>query len=196
MSRRQDYELAEPKAFDKTFVKSFLDKATATDKNTITMKLKRPSAYLFGGQMLGSGTGQVILAKEAIGPQLDTNQHIGSGPYIADASNRPLVHSLYKKNPDYWGAKQGYDPIANIDITYILDKSAQETALYGGQLDYFAPSPEQMKTAKSRMTDAFFSELPGFYSTNVSFNMWPDKALPWQKDERIREAILAPDRPR
>src|SRR5205814_6895762 len=57
----QDYELSEPKAFDKTFVKSFLDKATATDKNTITMKLKRPSAYLFGGQMLGSGPGQVIM---------------------------------------------------------------------------------------------------------------------------------------
>src|SRR5207248_2850137 len=39
----QDYELSEPKAFDKTFVKSFLDKATATDKSTITMKLKRPN---------------------------------------------------------------------------------------------------------------------------------------------------------
>src|SRR5262249_34837138 len=49
----QAYELSEPKAFDKTFVQSFLDKATATDDQTITMKLKRPSAYLFGGQMLG-----------------------------------------------------------------------------------------------------------------------------------------------
>src|SRR5262249_8368011 len=89
----QEDELAEPKAFDKTFVNSFLDKITATDKSTVTMKLKRPNAYLFGGQMLGSGTGQVILAKEAIGPQLDTNVHIGSGPYTADPNNRALVHS-------------------------------------------------------------------------------------------------------
>jgi peptide/nickel transport system substrate-binding protein len=185
----QDYELAEPKAFDKTFVKSFLDKATATDKNTITMKLKRPSAYLFGGQMLGSGSGQPIVPKETIGPQLDTALQIGSGPYLADPNNRALVHYLYKQSPTYWGRKQGYDPIAEIEATYILDKSAQEAAFYGGQLDYFVPSPEQMKTAKSRMPDAFFSELPGFYSTNVSFNMWEDKALPWQKDARVREAI-------
>jgi ABC-type transport system substrate-binding protein len=45
-----------------------------------------------------------------------------------------------------------------------------------------------MKTAKSRLSkDHFFYERPGFYSTNLSFNMTKDN-LPF-KDIRIREAI-------
>jgi len=185
----QDYNKKEPKAFDKTFVDSFLDKATATDKTTVTLKLKRPSAYLFGGQMLGSGTGQVLMPKETIGPQLDTALQVGSGPYTADPGNRALVHYLYKKSPTYWGNKLGYYPINQVEATYILDKSAQEAALYGGQLDIFQPSPEQFDTAKTRLPNAYFWGEPGFATTNISFNMWPDKALPCQKDERVREAI-------
>jgi len=50
------------------------------------------------------------------------------------------------------------------------------------------PSPEQLVTAKSRLPDAHFYGLPGFASTNISCNMWPDKNLPWQ-DVRVREAI-------
>jgi len=186
----QDYEKSEPKAFDKTFVNSFLDKATATDKSTITMKLKRPNAYLFGGQQLGSGTGQPIIPKETIGPSLDTAVQIGSGPFQVTEA-RALNHYLYKQFPAYWGRKLNPAlPLINeFESTYILDKSAQETAFYGGQLDYFVPSPEQLNTAKSRLPNAHFYGLPGFASTNISFNMWPDKALPWQKDERIREAI-------
>ncbi len=186
----QQYVKDVPNAFDKTFVNSFLDRAEAVDKQTVIYHLKRPSAYLFGGQMLGSGTGQPIIPKETLGPSLDSAMQIGSGPYTV-AEQRRDVSYLYKQSPTYWGRKASPAfPYANeIATQFIPDRSAQEAAFYGGQLDRWVPSPVQMKTAKTRLSkDYFFYERPGFYSTNFSFNMIPERNLPW-KDIRFREAI-------
>jgi ABC-type transport system substrate-binding protein len=185
----QKYEKEVPNAFDKTFVNSFLDRAEATDKQTVVLHLKRPSAYLFGGQLLGSGTGQPIIPKEMLGPNLDTAVNVGSGPFITD-NTRVGVQYVYKQNPAYWRRKQTppLPYLSEVESTIILDKSAQEAAFYGGQLDYFVPSPQQMVTAKQQMPNARFYELPGFYSTNFSFNMFPERNMPW-RDIRVREAI-------
>jgi ABC-type transport system substrate-binding protein len=152
--------------------------------------LKRPAAYLFGGQLMGSGNGQVIVPKETLGPSLETAQQVGSGPFMADPGNRAYVHYLYKQSPTYWGRKQNpaVPHVSEIESTYIPDKSAQEAAFYGGQLDNFVPSPQQMQTAKSQIPNARFYELPGFYSTNFSFNLRPERNLPF-RDVRMREAI-------
>jgi ABC-type transport system substrate-binding protein len=185
----QQYEKDVPNAFDKTFVNSFLDHAEAVDKQTVIYHLKQPSAYLFGGQMLGSGTGQPIIPKETIGPGLDNGVQIGSGPYTIGEQRRDVSY-LYKQNPTYWGRKQNpaLPYLAERAVMFIVDRSAQEAAFYGGQLDRWIPSPAQMKTAKSRLSeDYFFYERPGFYSTNLSFNLTKDN-LPF-KDVRIREAI-------
>jgi ABC-type transport system substrate-binding protein len=185
----QQYEKDVPNAFDKTFVNSFLDRAEAVDKSTVVYHLKRPSAYLFGGQMLGSGTGQVILPRETIGPGLDGGVQIGSGPYVV-AEQRRDVSYLYKQSPTYWQQKSNpkLPYVAEQAVMFIVDRSAQEAAFYGGQLDRWIPNPAQMKTAKSRLSkDYFFYERPGFYSTNLSFNLTKDN-LPF-KDIRIREAI-------
>jgi ABC-type transport system substrate-binding protein len=185
----QQYEKDVPNAFDKTFVNSFLDRAEAVDKQTVVYHLSRPSAYLFGGQLLGSGTGQPIIPRETIGPNLDTAVQIGSGPYMV-AEQRRDVSYLYKLNPTYWQRKSN-PALPYIDeqaVLFIVDRSAQEAAFYGGQLDRWVPNPAQMKTAKGRLSkDYFFYERPGFYSTNLSFNMSKDN-LPF-KDIRIREAI-------
>src|SRR5262249_9048237 len=141
------------------------------------------------GQLLGSGTGQPIIPKEMLNSNLDTAVNVGSGPYIVD-STRVGVHYLYKQNPAYWGRKQTtpLPYISEHEVTVILDKSAQEAAFYGGQSDYFVPSPEQLVTAKKQVPNAQFLELPGFYSTNFSFNMFPERNMPW-RDIRVREAI-------
>jgi ABC-type transport system substrate-binding protein len=186
----QQYEKDVPNAFDKTFVNSFLERAEAVDKQTVIYHLKRPSAYLFGGQMLGSGTGQVILPKETIGPSLDSAVQIGSGPYTV-AEQRRDVFYLYKQSPTYWGRKlnPALPYIAEQAIQFIPDRSAQEAAFYSGQLDRWVPSPVQMKSAKQRLQGGyFFYERPGFYSTNFSFNLVGANGN-FFKDDRIREAI-------
>jgi ABC-type transport system substrate-binding protein len=178
-----------PNAFDKTFVNSFLDRAEAVDKQTVIYHLKRPSAYLFGGQLLGSGTGQPFIPRETIGPNLDSAVQVGSGPYTV-AEQRRDVSYLYKQSPTYWGRKANpaVPYINEIGMLFIVDRAAQEAAFYGGQLDRWIPTPAQMKTAKSRLSkDYFFYERPGFASTNLSFNLQKD-GLPF-KDARMREAI-------
>jgi ABC-type transport system substrate-binding protein len=185
----QTYNKEVPNAFDKTFVNSFLERAEAVDKQTVIYHLKRPAAYLFGGQMLGSGTGQVIIPKETIGPQLDSAVQVGSGGYVV-AEQRRDVFYLYKQNPTYWGQKQSpkFPYMAEIAMQFIPDRSAQEAAYYGGQLDRWVPSPVQMRTAKQRLTGHYFYERPGFASTNLSFNLDASRNLPF-RDVRIREAI-------
>jgi ABC-type transport system substrate-binding protein len=187
----QQYEKDVPNAFDKTFVNAFLDRAEAVDKQTVVYHLKQPSAYLFGGQMLGSGTGQPIIPRETIGPGLDGGVQIGSGPYTVGEQRRDVSY-LYKQSPTYWGRKASpaLPYVGERQTMFIVDRSAQEAAFYGGQLDRWIPTPTQLRTAKSRLSDDyFFYERPGFYSTNFSFNMTQDKNLPWRNDVRFREAI-------
>jgi ABC-type transport system substrate-binding protein len=171
-------------------VNSFLERAEAVDKQTVVYHLKRPAAYLFGGQMLGSGTGQVIIPRETIGPGLDTNVQIGSGPYLVDEQRRDVLYT-YKQSPTYWGRKlnPALPYVSEQAAMFITDRSAQEAAFYGGQLDRWIPSPVQMRTAKQRLgKENFFYERPGFYSTNFSFNLVGPNAN-FFKDDRIREAI-------
>lgn len=187
----QTYNKEVPNAFDKTFVNSFLERAEAVDKQTVVYHLKRPAAYLFGGQMLGSGTGQVIMPKETIGPSLDDSVQIGSGGFLVGEQRRDVSY-VYKASPTYWGKKQSpaFPYMAEFGIQFIPDRSAVEAAFYGGQLDRWDPTPVAMRTAKTNLAGKgyFFYERPGFASTNLSFNLDESRNLPF-RDVRVREAI-------
>ncbi len=182
----QEYVKVTPNAFDKTFVNSYLDRAEAIDKETVVYHLKRPAAYLFGGQLLGSGTSQPIVPKETL-PTLTEGTQVGSGAFMVDSQRRDVTYT-YKQNPTFRGRKDGNPYINGVEITFLADKAAQEAAFYGDKLDYFVPSPAQMRTAKSRLPNAQFFSQAGFNTTNFSLNMWKERALPWQ-DIRIRQAI-------
>jgi ABC-type transport system substrate-binding protein len=108
------------------------------------------------------------------------------------AEQRRDVFYLYKQNPNYWGQKQNpkFPYMAENAVQFIPDRSAQEAAFYGGQLDRWVPSPIQMRTAKQRLANRgyFFYERPGFASTNYSFNLDTSRNLPF-RDVRIREAV-------
>lgn len=183
----QEYATALNNNFDKTFVRDFLAKAEAPDDNTVVYRLKKPSAYLFGGSMLGSGTGQVIIPKETLGDDLVTNRPIGSGAYEV-ASLQLSVEYLYKKNPKFREASKGLPYVDEIGVKFLPDVAAQEAAFRSGQLDRWGPPPTQVQTIQRDMAGrATLYTRPGLGGMFWFMNM--EKGRPWDKDVRVREAF-------
>ncbi len=176
-------------AFDKTFVRDFLASIEATDDQTVVMKLQKPSAYLFGMQMLGSGTGQPIVPEETL-DNLDSGTPIGSGAF-QQVSARLNVNYLYEQNPTYWGRNLDVPLPFNgeVETKFIPDRAAVEAAWYGNDIDeWFPEGPTPYNTSVGRRSDAHHFEVLGFNNTNFSFNLYEERALPF-RDERVRNAI-------
>ncbi len=183
----QQYVLQLPNAYDKSFQRDIVDSVTAPDDRTVVFKLKVPDAYVFGGSKMGLQTAQAIIPPELYA-NLDSAKPVGSGPYqLADST--PNVKYTYKRFDGYRGASKNMPYVDEKEMQILTDVVAIETALRAGQLNYWntAPLPRIASIVSESGGRIKQISVKGLGFWGLHLNM--ERDLPWQKDERIRQAM-------
>ncbi|MBI2766863.1 MAG: ABC transporter substrate-binding protein [Chloroflexi bacterium] len=169
---------AAPRASSFSFVESF----TATDKNTMTVKLKSPFVPILTPL---SDKWSVIVAPEVVEKYGDLKRGesiVGFGPYIAQNADSSKGATLVR-NPDYWGKKPYIDKVV---YTTILDADARGAAFKSGQADISDVLPDLL-------ADTFKAndvQIYEFDQVDVVLSLigGPNDKAPLS-DERVRRAI-------
>ena len=105
---------------------------TATDNQTIVMRLAEPASYML--QRLASTiTGEIgsIYPKEAGESFRAETEQIGTGPFIL-AEFRPSVSISYRRNPEHWDEEQGF--LDEVLFPLLPENAAQQAQLRNGTL--------------------------------------------------------------
>jgi ABC-type transport system substrate-binding protein len=184
----QEYVVSLPNAFDKVFANDFLLRAEAPDDETVIYKLKKPAAYLYSANMLGSGTGQGIMARETF-PTLDTGRTVGSGPYALQPESQLSVSHVFKKHAKFREAHRGLPYPDEAQVIFIPDSAGQEAAFRSGQFDKWrSATPTQIETVPRDMGSR--AQVLNFAGLgNYAWHMNMERGFPWEKDVRVREAF-------
>jgi ABC-type transport system substrate-binding protein len=168
----------------------------APDKSTVVYKLKEPTSFIMQ-RLANMITGEAgsIYPREADGGYDPRKQQIGTGAYML-SEHVPSSRLVYKRNPDYWNAKEAGFP-DTLEIPFLNDPAARLAqlktgAIYavGGLADI---APDQVVQTKK---DAAGANMYSFIApnNNVSFIQrmgWKDlggKKSPFL-DVRVRQAM-------
>jgi ABC-type transport system substrate-binding protein len=136
---------------------------------------------------LTSPTAGVMSPKE-IGQKGNTDATIvhpvGTGPYTLEEYQRG-DHLLFKKNPDYWGAKPAYDT----QLYKIVPEAAnRESLVKAGQADVaFNPPPNDLAALRND-SDLKVLLLPSDRTVFVSINT-RDTQVPALQNKQVRQAL-------
>jgi peptide/nickel transport system substrate-binding protein len=163
---------------------------TATDPQTISIKLKEPLVYaleLFAS--FGSFTGNItMLPKEAEGGFDVRRDMIGSGPYML-TEYQPSIGFTLKRNADYWDQNANFADQINLPI--IIEYAQFLAQIKAGNIYHSADQlrAEDLFTIKSDEPRlqilALDLQTPSMVMT---FGQLPEGKSPFT-DERVRQAF-------
>jgi peptide/nickel transport system substrate-binding protein len=169
----------------------FIDSVTFPDKQTVVWKLKTPYAAFLDA--MADTNIFFVMPKEADASASGfdpAKTMIGSGPWMFD-SYTPDVSIKYKKNPDWW--VKGFPLMDNANWSIIPAYANQLAQFKAGNLDIAGITADDIIDVKNTVKG---SQLFGEVSQLLSFlYMDSDPNSPWNKDDRVRQAMsMALDR--
>jgi len=161
---------------------SLIESYTATDKNTVQIKLKQPFVPIL---VPLSDKWTVIVAPEVVEKYGDLKRGdsiVGCGPFICQNADSSTGATLVR-NPDYWGDKPYLDKVV---YTTIKDAEARIAAFKSGQADVSDIVPDLLiNQFKADNVQIYEFDQVG---VGISLIGGPNDRAPLN-DEKVRRAI-------
>jgi ABC-type transport system substrate-binding protein len=164
-----------------------IESLTATDANTIVMKLHQPNASLL--PLLSARDIFYVGPKEMDGGFDAKTTVRGHGPFILD-EYVPAARFVWKKNPDYYMKDAGPN-IDRVDIPIISDNAQRQAQFRAGNVytDVLATSADQIVGVKKSLPQTLFLQEASFAPSPS-----PIMTFGWEtgsqfKDQRMRQAL-------
>ncbi len=161
-----------------------IDSASATDAQTVRLKLNSPSAALIDFMAYNPG---LMQATSALKGDASTKP-VGAGPF-ALSSRVPNDLTVVKRNDSYWDSQFPY--VDEVQLKVLSDGTARVNALRTGEIDVAIVVPPQF--VKQLESD---SEIKVSKSNDLVHHLfYIQSAKPPFSDKRLRQALsLAIDR--
>ncbi len=161
---------------------AFVDKVEFPDASTAVFSLKAPNVAFL--DVLADTNLLFIMPTEADGKFDPAKTMIGSGPWVLE-SFQPSVGSKWKKNPN-WHEK-GFPLMDAVDYAIIPEYANRLAQFRAGNVDASDINSADVIDVKKQMPGV---QYVGEISQLMSFVYFdPDPNSPWNKDERVRQAV-------
>jgi ABC-type transport system substrate-binding protein len=164
-----------------------IESLTATDANTIVMKLHQPNASLL--PLLSARDIFYVGPKEMDGGFDAKTTVRGHGPFILD-EYVPASRFVWKKNPEYYMKDAGPN-IDRVDIPIISDNAQRLAQFRAGNVytDVLATSADQVVAMKKALPQTLFLQEASFAPSPS-----PIMTFGWEtgsqfRDQRLRQAL-------
>ena len=164
---------------------------TATDPQTISIKLKEPLVYaleLFAS--FGSFTGNIVIMPKEVESGFDLRRDmIGTGPYML-SEYQPSIGFTLKRNPDYWDQNANFADQINLPI--VIEYAQFLAQIKAGNILPLRPTNCARRTcSRSRATNRDCRSTRWTCRRRPSvmtFGQLPEGKSPFT-DERVRQAF-------
>ncbi|GAB3834176.1 ABC transporter substrate-binding protein [Dactylosporangium cerinum] len=152
-----------------------VESVTATDDQTVVVKLKQPDPALL--YTLAGRPGLVFDEKATNDPK---STAVGSGPFLVDSFKAGATLTL-TRNPKYWGEKAG---VSSVAFKLFSDTNAIVNAVLDGSVDVAGIDPNLLPKVKGNPN---YDVVTGFASDKftLAFN---NRVAPFT-DLKVRQAV-------
>jgi ABC-type transport system substrate-binding protein len=164
-----------------------IESLTATDANTIVLKLHQPNASML--PLLSARDIFYVGPREMDGGFEAKTTVRGHGPFILD-EYVPASRFVWKKNPDYY-LKDSGPMIDRVEIPIISDNAQRQAQFRAGNVhtDVLATSPDQVVAMKKNLPQTLLLQEASFAPSPS-----PIMTFGWEtgsqfKDQRLRQAL-------